>query len=428
MKADIEGYLNEADKLAEERSVLIEQVEDAQRGLAEKRSTLNDMQNKLDAQKALNAELQAKRDNLLSAKSQGTKERAFNDQLRHIKHNLATEGQTTLDNGAVVKYVTSGSDSFVTIEAPEGNFSIDVSAVKGGSSADAATKLLKAYREHNADQYKVDVLPGQPEPTDQPQPEQEPQPASHPDPLEVGKYRYALQSRPAGVGAVPEGNKAVLDRPDQADPYYEYARHGIITYDRKLTDEEVSQYELRYLPDDDELRGMANELVASSMVKHIDGYVDLFGSDLKTFKAQVKILFRKAFPNVAYPLGDGENLFIMDVYNALQNHSSEVKTDPVVEPESQPAPAPEQEPEPEEAGESASEADQEADKALEYLKSVPEQFTSRDLTVISAELDHVQEAANALISAGRYDENEATVGAAVDYLINILAEIQQGGA
>ena len=171
---------------------------------------------------------------------------------------------------------------------------------------------------------------------------------------------------------------------------------------------------------------MANELVASSMVKHIDGYVDLFGRDLKTFKAQVKILFRKAFPNVAYPLGDGENLFIMDVYNALQNHSSEVKTDPVVERESQPAP--EQEPEPEEAGESASEADQEADKALEYLKSVPEQFTSRDLTVISAELDHVQEAANALISAGRYDENEATVGAAVDYLINILAEIQQGGA
>ncbi|HCO0730041.1 TPA: head protein, partial [Escherichia coli] len=146
-----------------------------------------------------------------------------------------------------------------------------------------------------------------------------------------------------------------------------------------------------------------------------------------------KILFRKAFPNVAYPLSDGENLFIMDVYNALQNHSSEVKTEHVVEPESQPQPqpqpqpAPEQESEPEEAGESASEADQEADKALEYLKSVPEQFTSRDLTVISAELDHVQEAANALISAGRYDENEATVGAAVDYLINILAEIQQGG-
>ncbi|EDZ2708215.1 head protein [Salmonella enterica] len=434
MKADIDGYLNEADKLAEERSVLIGQVDTAQQGLAEKRESLVELHKKLDDQKTLNAQLQAKRDQLKSAKEKVKPERAFNDQLRRVKSNLSTEGRATLDNGAVVMYVSTGADNYVTIAAPEGNYSIEASDVNGQSMADAATKLLKAYREHKAEQYKVDVLPGKPEPSVQPelQPDPEPQPGpqsvSQPETQDVGKYRYALQSRPAAVGAVPEGNKGVLDRPDQADPYYEYARHGIITYDRKLTDKEVSQYELRYLPDDDELKGMANELVASSMVKHIDGYVDLFGSDLKTFKAQVKILFRKAFPNVAYPLGDGENLFIMDVYNALQNHSSEVKTDPVVEPESQPAQAPEQEPEPEEAGESASEADQEADKALEYLKSVPEQFTSRDLTVISAELDHVQEAANALISAGRYDENEATVGAAVDYLINILAEIQQGGA
>nr|WP_228929216.1 head protein [Escherichia marmotae] len=432
MKADIESYLNEADKLAEERSMMIDRVEVAQRGLTEKRAALTEMQKKLDAQKAINEELQAKRDKLLSAKGEKTKERAFSDQLRHVKHNLAIDGKTVLDNGAEVNYVTSGSDNFVTIVAPEGKFSIDASAVKGGSLADAATKLLKAYREHNADKYKVDVLPGQPEDFEPPQTDPETDSVSQPDSQDVGKYHYALQSRPAGVGAVPDGNKAVLDRPDQADQYYEYARHGIITYDRKLTDEEVSQYELLYLPDEDELKNIAVELVASSMAKHIDGYVDLFGSDLKTFKAQVKILFRKEFPNVAYPLGDGENLFIMDVYNALQNHSNEATPEPelvpVVEPESHPQTEPEQQPTPEDAGEAATEADQEADKALEYLKSVPVQFTSRDLTVISAELDHVQEAANALISAGRYDENEATVGAAVDYLINILAEIQQGGA
>ncbi|MBN6242567.1 head protein, partial [Escherichia coli] len=432
MKADIESYLNEADKLAEERSIMIDQVEVAQRGLTEKRAALTEMQKKLDAQKAINEELQAKRDKLLSAKGEKTKERAFSDQLRHVKHNLAIDGKTVLDNGAEVNYVTSGSDNFVTIVAPEGKFSIDASAVKGGSLADAATKLLKAYREHNADKYKVDVLPGQQEDSEPPQTDPETNPVSQPESQDVGKYHYALQSRPAGVGAVPDGNKAVLDRPDQADQYYEYARHGIITYDRKLTDEEVSQYELRYLPDEDELKNMSRELVASSMAEHIDGYVDLFGSDLKTFKAQVKILFRKEFPNVAYPLGDGENLFIMDVYNALQNHSNEATPEPelapVVEPESHPQTAPEQQPTPEDAEEAATEADQEADKALEYLKSVPVQFTSRDLTVISAELDHVQEAANALISAGRYDENEATVGAAVDYLINILAEIQQGGA
>ncbi|MGI5774531.1 head protein [Escherichia coli] len=432
MKADIESYLNEADKLAEERSIMIDQVDVAQRGLTEKRAALTEMQKKLDAQKAINEELQEKRDKLLSAKGEKTKERAFSDQLRHVKHNLAIDGKTVLDNGAEVNYVTSGSDNFVTIVAPEGKFSIDASAVKGGSLADAATKLLKAYREHNADKYKVDVLPGQQEDSEPPQTDPETNPVSQPESQDVGKYHYALQSRPAGVGAVPDGNKAVLDRPDQADQYYEYARHGIITYDRKLTDEEVSQYELLYLPDEDELKDFAGQLVVSSMSKHIDGYVDLFGSDLKTFKAQVKILFRKAFPNVAYPLGDGENLFIMDVYNALQNHSNEVTPEPelapVVEPESHPQTAPEQQPTPEDAEEAATEADQEADKALEYLKSVPVQFTSRDLTVISAELDHVQEAANALISAGRYDENESTVGAAVDYLINILAEIQQGGA
>ncbi|HCO7710140.1 TPA: head protein [Escherichia coli] len=437
MKADIESYLNEADKLAEERSIMIDQVEVAQRGLTEKRAALTEMQKKLDAQKAINEELQAKRDKLLSAKGEKTKERAFSDQLRHVKHNLATGCKTTLDNGAVVNYVTSGAETYVTISAPEGNYCIDTSTVKGGTLADAATKLLKAYRGHKAEQYKVDVLPQDlnryQNNSQATQNVSKYRHALYQSSLEdVGKYRYALQSRPAGVGTVPEGNKAVFGRPDQADQYYEYARHGIITYDHKLTDEEVSQYELLYLPDEDELKDFAGRLVASSMSKHIDGYVDLFGSDLKTFKAQVKILFRKAFPNVAYPLGDGENLFIMDVYNALQNHSNEVTPEPelapVIEPESHPQTAPEQQPTPEDAEEAATEADQEADKALEYLKSVPVQFTSRDLTVISAELDHVQEAANALISAGRYDENESTVGAAVDYLINILAEIQQGGA
>ena len=217
----------------------------------------------------------------------------------------------------------------------------------------------------------------------------------------------------------------------------EYARHGIITYDRKLTDEEVSQYELLYLPGDDELKEIAGELVASSMSNHIDGYVDLFGSDLKTFKAQIKILFRKAFPNVAYPLGDGENLFIMDIYDALQNQSEVVEAEQTLDqaPEAVPEPVPVPESEPESPQESdtgsdgpvVSEADQEADSALEYLKSVPLQFTSRDLTVIRAEFDRIQEAANVLINAGRYDENESLVGAAADHLINILAEIQQGG-
>lgn len=101
------------------------------------------MQNKLDAQKPLTRNCRLNAIIYCQLRAKGTKERAFNDQLRHIKHNLATEGQTTLDNGAVVKYVTSGSDSFVTIEAPEGNFSIDVSAVKGGVQRTLQPNYLK---------------------------------------------------------------------------------------------------------------------------------------------------------------------------------------------------------------------------------------------------------------------------------------------
>nr|WP_225312463.1 hypothetical protein [Salmonella sp.] len=41
----------EADKLAEERSIMIDQVEVAQRGLTEKRAALTEMQKKLDARK-----------------------------------------------------------------------------------------------------------------------------------------------------------------------------------------------------------------------------------------------------------------------------------------------------------------------------------------------------------------------------------------
>jgi hypothetical protein len=53
-------------------------------------------------------------------------------------------------------------------------------------------------------------------------------------------YRYACFNRPPGIGAVPKGwtnyEPHVPDVPS--------ARHGVISYDRELTEEEVKQYEL----------------------------------------------------------------------------------------------------------------------------------------------------------------------------------------
>lgn len=57
--------------------------------------------------------------------------------------------------------------------------------------------------------------------------------------------------RPAAPGAIPEGNKAILPRPDEGDPYYEYARYGIATYDTPLSDQQMSEYDLKLLPRED---------------------------------------------------------------------------------------------------------------------------------------------------------------------------------
>ena len=53
-------------------------------------------------------------------------------------------------------------------------------------------------------------------------------------------YRYACFNRPPAIGAVPKGH---IDW-EQHVPDVPSARHGVISYDRRLTDQEVKQYEL----------------------------------------------------------------------------------------------------------------------------------------------------------------------------------------
>lgn len=433
VKADIEGYLNEADKLGDERSILIEQVESAQNGLAEKRDALTSLQERLQSQRSLNADLEAQRDKLLAAKENPTPERTFTDQLRAIKNGLNIDGVFTLSNGAVVKYKTvdaaGGPESFVTIESNKDVFSLQAKDMQGKSMADAATKLLKAYRENSAGKYKVAVQPVEPYPEPVPLPEPQPQPQPELD--VVGQFKYALQLRPASLGTIPDGNVAILPRPDNTDdPYYDYMRHGAVTYDRRLTEDEIKGFDLLYLPGSDELQSLADQIANGRMKEYAAQYLEQSEEDPATFKAQVKLFFRKAFPTVAYPLGNEQNFFLLNVMAELKKVAEadlNKGTSEEVPPEQ-----PRVDIEPVESTtigtEEVSEADQEANKALDYIRSVPLQFGSRNLAEISAELDHVQEAANALIAASRFDENETLVEAAVDHLIKILAEVQQGGA
>lgn len=54
------------------------------------------------------------------------------------------------------------------------------------------------------------------------------------------EYRYAAVNRPPGYGAAPKGAIRLEPRP----PGNSLARHGIVVYDRPLTQEEYEGYEL----------------------------------------------------------------------------------------------------------------------------------------------------------------------------------------
>lgn len=54
------------------------------------------------------------------------------------------------------------------------------------------------------------------------------------------EYRYGLVNRPPSLGTVPKG----FTSHDPSNNGIDGVRHGIVTYDRPLTDSEVKQYEL----------------------------------------------------------------------------------------------------------------------------------------------------------------------------------------
>jgi hypothetical protein len=61
------------------------------------------------------------------------------------------------------------------------------------------------------------------------------------------QFRYGLVNRPPGLGAVPKGEYTY----DKDCEGIDRVRHGIVTYTRELTDQEVKSFELLPLSGDD---------------------------------------------------------------------------------------------------------------------------------------------------------------------------------
>ena len=90
----------------------------------------------------------------------------------------------------------------------------------------------------------------------------------------VKTYRYAAVNRPPGYATVPEGYLRVDPQPARGEPFHDWARHGIVVYDRALTDAETCSYELAPLLDAGAEQALA-EQVAEQYRDHADGIEDM---------------------------------------------------------------------------------------------------------------------------------------------------------
>ncbi|HGC0974269.1 TPA: hypothetical protein ACIX0D_005002, partial [Escherichia coli] len=351
------------------------------------------------------------RDTIAPAGMTGGHSRALTDRLASIKNRMHMDGEATLSNGASMKQFIGDGEGYIQLTDPDGSvYMIKAKSIQGVDMADAIGKLFKAYKAGNVSEYLVQPEEHKPENV-------EPEPAedtgsSSPEPeVSVGAYRYALQMRPAAPGAIPEGNKAILPRPDEGDPYYEYARYGIATYDTPLSDQQMSEYDLKLLPREDSFDFLAKTLTNGPFGKYAQKALELATSSPDEFRVMLKTQFQKTFPNIAFPGGAGTEKMVQSMINALQAEVGEI---------TQPEPAPAQ------PDETVSEADAEANKAIEYLNNVMD-MQSTDMAEIRNARGNVREAIAALQAAGRFEENEELVNGAARHLADLLVAIQKAG-
>lgn len=243
------------------------------------------------------------RDTIAPAGMTGGHSRALTDRLASIKNRMHMDGEATLSNGASMKQFIGDGEGYIQLTDPDGSvYMIKAKSIQGVDMADAIGKLFKAYKAGNVSEYLVQPEEHKPENV-------EPEPAedtgsSSPEPeVSVGAYRYALQMRPAAPGAIPEGNKAILPRPDEGDPYYEYARYGIATYDTPLSDQQMSEYDLKLLPREDSFDFLAKTLTNGPFGKYAQKALELATSSPDEFRVMLKTQFQKNFPQYCVSWG-----------------------------------------------------------------------------------------------------------------------------
>lgn len=104
----------------------------------------------------------------------------------------------------------------------------------------------------------------------------------------AGCGRYALVNRPACFASLPQGLKyRVDDRPAEGCPHHEYARHGVLVSSRTLTCQEMREFELAFMLNEDHSGEVARVLVEESLAGRAQDYLDAYEDDSSLVKQAV---------------------------------------------------------------------------------------------------------------------------------------------
>ena len=100
------------------------------------------------------------------------------------------------------------------------------------------------------------------------------------------EYKYAMVNRPLGIGTAPKGYVRAEDRPNKGEPHYDHARHGVLVYDRKLTDQETKQFELAHMAGKNEMSEYADK-VADMLGEYAESYLEIANEIPEEFLSEV---------------------------------------------------------------------------------------------------------------------------------------------
>lgn len=160
-------------ELGSQINVLIDQGDQLNASGAELDNEYEKYQKLADKQATINASLLAEIEKMKAQLPNGVHDKnppapdpvkpEIEDKTRQVTQNLQMNGQHTLSNGAVIQTHTADKNGelvgWVTVTTPDGSvYKIDSPSSQGGAMQDTAKKLLKLYRDGNADKYKVNDM------------------------------------------------------------------------------------------------------------------------------------------------------------------------------------------------------------------------------------------------------------------------------